>query len=309
MSYISPNFRLFRLSNSYIHITFFPFHSFVFSCSCTQCGNSGLLRSAEQSYPVSALLRPTLPRSSLTTHSEFSQHSHNDTGNRLKGSNRRRLASPSNQSFISRFTHLVPFPYRFFTVTADCHTSQRLYKSARSGRTSRVVSDLHLPPPTSHRSCCFRFRFLSPPHRFRIHEQKNSKVLNGQIRYDKQTEVLTHATHVGTSRLHKLHESKLPCVSRIAFIRSKLSNVSAYVSGVTDFCSCALLVGSEVGAHYGPLWCRCADRRQIAAGEARPADWDRWGNIPTARLSTPPTQTDRRTALRPSDPRRGWICG
>ena len=34
-----------------------------------------------------------------------------------------------------------------------------------------------------------------------------------------------------TSRLHELHESKCPFVSRIEFIRSKLSNFSAHVSG------------------------------------------------------------------------------
>ena len=32
------------------------------------------------------------------------------------------------------------------------------------------------------------------------------------------------------SRLHALHESKFPFVSRIEFIRSKLSNFSAHVS-------------------------------------------------------------------------------
>ena len=35
------------------------------------------------------------------------------------------------------------------------------------------------------------------------------------------------------SRLHEFHESKLPFVSRIEFIRSKLSNLSAHVSGVS----------------------------------------------------------------------------
>ena len=34
------------------------------------------------------------------------------------------------------------------------------------------------------------------------------------------------------SRLHELHESKFPFVSRIEFIRSKLSNFSAHISGV-----------------------------------------------------------------------------
>ena len=36
------------------------------------------------------------------------------------------------------------------------------------------------------------------------------------------------------SRLHELHESKFPFVPRIEFIRSKLSNFSAHVSGVND---------------------------------------------------------------------------
>ena len=36
-----------------------------------------------------------------------------------------------------------------------------------------------------------------------------------------------------SSRLHELHESKFPFVSRIEFIRSKLSNFSAHVYGVT----------------------------------------------------------------------------
>ena len=36
-----------------------------------------------------------------------------------------------------------------------------------------------------------------------------------------------------SSRLHGLHESKFPFVSRIEFIRWKLSNFSAHVSGVT----------------------------------------------------------------------------
>ena len=37
---------------------------------------------------------------------------------------------------------------------------------------------------------------------------------------------------LGTSRLHELHESKFPFVSRIEFIRSKLSNFSDHVYGV-----------------------------------------------------------------------------
>ena len=39
---------------------------------------------------------------------------------------------------------------------------------------------------------------------------------------------------LATSRLHELHESKFPFVSLTEFTRSKLSNLSAHVSGVTD---------------------------------------------------------------------------
>ena len=51
----------------------------------------------------------------------------------------------------------------------------------------------------------------------------------------KQTEILTHVTHVNgwfPAVYHELHESKFPYVSRIEFIRSKLSNFSAHVYGV-----------------------------------------------------------------------------
>ena len=43
------------------------------------------------------------------------------------------------------------------------------------------------------------------------------------------------------SRLHELHEPKFPFVSRIQFIRSKLSYFSAHVYGVTVFFSVAML--------------------------------------------------------------------
>ena len=54
---------------------------------------------------------------------------------------------------------------------------------------------------------------------------------------------------LGTSRLHELHESKFPFVSRIEFIRSKLSNFSAHVSGVTVDIdgSPAVAVGPPIG--------------------------------------------------------------
>ena len=50
------------------------------------------------------------------------------------------------------------------------------------------------------------------------------------------------------SRLHELHESKFPFVSRIEFIRSKLSNFSAHVYGATDGWS-ARVPSPPGGAH------------------------------------------------------------
>ena len=51
---------------------------------------------------------------------------------------------------------------------------------------------------------------------------------------------------LGTSRLHELHESKFPFVSRIEFIRSKLSNFSAHVYGDRDAVLCAELPEQRV---------------------------------------------------------------
>ena len=69
----------------------------------------------------------------------------------------------------------------------------------------------------------------------RIHEQKNSKVTN-EIRYvtNGNFNSCNSCKRLGTSRLHELHESKFPFVSRIEFIRSKLSNFSAHVYGVCE---------------------------------------------------------------------------
>ena len=45
--------------------------------------------------------------------------------------------------------------------------------------------------------------------------------------------VQTAGKRLVPSRLHELHESKFPFVTRVEFIRSKLSNFYAHVSGVT----------------------------------------------------------------------------
>ena len=49
---------------------------------------------------------------------------------------------------------------------------------------------------------------------------------------------------LGTCRLHELHDSKSPFISRVEFIHSKLSNCSARVSGADD-------VGSSAGRAAG----------------------------------------------------------
>ena len=57
---------------------------------------------------------------------------------------------------------------------------------------------------------------------------------------------------LGTSRLHELHESKFPFVSRIEFIRSKLSNFSAHVYGISGVKSMLSLVAGSPA--HGRIW-------------------------------------------------------
>ena len=64
---------------------------------------------------------------------------------------------------------------------------------------------------------------------------------------------------LGTSHLHELRESKLPCVSRIEFIRSKHWNLSAHVSAVGES-------GSAAGVTPGP-----GSRGSISTDAAPPA--------------------------------------
>ena len=65
--------------------------------------------------------------------------------------------------------------------------------------------------------------------------------------------------------LHELHESKYLFVSRIEFIRSKLSNFSAHVSGVADGVRTMWKpqnqsTGRSRSAHHYPEWIQ--DREQ-----------------------------------------------
>ena len=60
-------------------------------------------------------------------------------------------------------------------------------------------------------------------------EQINSiRVTNGNF------DSWNSCKRLGTSRLHEMHESNISFVTRIEFIRSKLSNFSTHVSGVRD---------------------------------------------------------------------------
>ena len=85
------------------------------------------------------------------------------------------------------------------------------------------------------------------------------------MRYEKQTEVLAHATCVNGWFPHELHESKLPFVYRIEFIRSKLSNFSAHVSGI-----CGAEKGNGNGSSkVGGKW-EAGDGRSETTREVRP---------------------------------------
>ena len=71
----------------------------------------------------------------------------------------------------------------------------------------------------------------------RIHEQKKFESferINSIRETNGNFDSCNSCKRLGTSRLHEMHESKFPFVSRIEFIRSKLSNFSAHVSGVMD---------------------------------------------------------------------------
>ena len=76
---------------------------------------------------------------------------------------------------------------------------------------------------------------LSPAVRPRIHEQKKIESFE-RINSIRETHVKKHVKktckRLVPSRLHELHESKFPFVSRIEFIRSTLLNLSAHVYGV-----------------------------------------------------------------------------
>ena len=101
---------------------------------------------------------------------------------------------------------------------------------------------------------------------------------------------------LGTSRLHELHESKFPFVSRIEFIRSKLSIFSAHVYGVivdaVGVPGATDLLGGPCGLPpprlpppAGTLSWKVAHRcitRSRRAGAARSADTNRAAGEPRA---------------------------
>ena len=75
------------------------------------------------------------------------------------------------------------------------------------------------------------------------------------------------------SRLHELHESKFPFVSRIEFIRSKLSNFSAHVYGVVSVLGCTDgRVGTAAGGPQAAA-ARCLPDKEAAPRRAAARLW------------------------------------
>ena len=115
-----------------------------------------------------------------------------------------------------------PFRERFLAISAGCRRGIPAVTEAAGGR--GVTADNSLSAGRGGR-CTAR--------RPRIHEQRNPKVSSGEIRYVKQTEnfdLCNSCKRLG----NELHESKILFVSRIEFIRSKLSIFSPHVSVVGE---------------------------------------------------------------------------
>ena len=76
-----------------------------------------------------------------------------------------------------------------------------------------------------------RFRLDCHP-RYMSRKFESFERINSMRETDRSFDACNRPKRLGTGRLHELHESKHPFVSRIEFIHSKLSNFSAHVSGV-----------------------------------------------------------------------------
>ena len=116
----------------------------------------------------------------------------------------------------------------------------------------------------------------------------------------KQTEILTHATYVNglfpavpskrlvPSRLHKFYESKFPFVSRIEFIRSKLSNFSAHVYGVSERIPSSFIYAITIISR----WCVCPFLSAVNGAPATPGSWKHQvhgrGRLPPPPPTPPP---------------------
>ena len=66
----------------------------------------------------------------------------------------------------------------------------------------------------------------------RAEKFESFKRINSIRETDGSFDLCNSGKRLGTSRLHELHESMLQFISRIEFIRSKFSNLSAHVSGI-----------------------------------------------------------------------------
>ena len=93
--------------------------------------------------------------------------------------------------------------------------------------------------------------------------------------YVKQMEVLTRVSHVNgwfpAVYLKDIHVSKLQFVSRIEFIRSKLSHFSAHVSGVALALPCLSLVMAQ--NHAAAQFAAQNLDRRLASEHCRTGDW------------------------------------
>ena len=86
---------------------------------------------------------------------------------------------------------------------------------------------------TRHRSITSRIVCSDPVYMSRVADKFESfERINSIRETNGNLDSCNSCERLGTSRSHELHESKFSFVSRIEFIRSKLSNFSAHVYGV-----------------------------------------------------------------------------
>ena len=116
-------------------------------------------------------------------------------------------------------------------ISSELHSNQsHIYLSMN--QTNTMLPDFYCRSSVADERICLYISSRTPDtwaEKFESFERINSiRETNGNF------DSCNSCKRLGTSRLHELHESKFPFVSRIEFIRSKLSNFSAHVSGVKE---------------------------------------------------------------------------